>query len=232
MITIRRSGERGHVEQDWLDTRHTFSFGHYYDPGHMGFHALRVINEDVIAAGQGFGEHFHDDMEIITYVTEGELAHRDNTGGGGVVRRGDVQRMSAGRGIIHSEFNHSKEHPVRLLQIWIIPKTFSIDPSYEQKAFPDDAKRGALRLIASGDGRDGSLTMNQDADVYASMLAAGEAVLLDLAAGRHAWVQLVSGRLALNGLALEAGDGAATDGEPTLRIEAKSETEFLVFDLP
>jgi redox-sensitive bicupin YhaK (pirin superfamily) len=220
------------VEQDWLDTRHTFSFGHYHDPGHMGFHALRVINEDVIAPGQGFGKHFHDDMEIITYVTDGELAHKDNTGGGGIIRRGDVQRMSAGRGIIHSEFNHSKEHPVRLLQIWIVPKAFAIDPSYEQKNYPDAAKRAKLLLIASGDGRGGSLAMSQDADVYASILEKGEEVSLALAAGRHAWVQVVSGRVDLNGLALDAGDGAAIDDEEALRIAAKEGSEFLVFDLP
>lgn len=232
MIVIRRSAERGHVEQDWLDTRHTFSFGHYHDDEHMGFHALRVINEDVIAPGQGFGKHFHDDMEIITYVTEGELAHKDNTGGGGMIRRGDVQRMSAGRGIIHSEFNHSNERPVRLLQIWIVPKSFAADPSYEQKNFPDAAKRAKLLLIASGDGRDGSLAMNQDADVYASILEKDEAVAFETAAGRHAWIQVVSGRIELNGLALETGDGAAIDDERALRIEAKEGSEFLAFDLP
>ena len=231
MIVVRPSAARGHIDFGWLDTRHSFSFGNYYDERHMGFHALRVINEDVIAAGQGFGKHFHDDMEIITYVTDGELAHKDNTGGGGVIRRGDVQRMSAGRGIIHSEFNHS-DKPVKLLQIWIIPKTFGVDPSYEQKAFSDEAKKGALRLIASGDGRDGSLPMHQDADVYASILAPGQSVSLDLAEGRHAWLQMIRGSIDLNGTALAAGDGAGIDDERSLRIEAKDDAEFLLFDLP
>ena len=231
MITVRRSSERGHVEHGWLDTRHTFSFAHYYDPDFMGFHALRVINEDVIAGGQGFGEHFHDDMEILTYMTEGELEHKDDAGGGGVIRPGDVQYMSAGRGIIHSEFNHSKERPVRLLQIWILPKEFGAVPSYDQRTFNDASKRGRLRLIASGDGRDGSLRMHQDADVYASILAAGETVSLEVEAGRHAWVQVVRGDLEMNGAVLETGDGAAVDEETSLRFTAGRESEFLLFDL-
>ncbi|HTM68524.1 MAG TPA: pirin family protein [Candidatus Binatia bacterium] len=232
MIEVRRSSERGHVEHGWLDTRHTFSFGHYVDPEHMGFRVLRVINEDMIAPGEGFGKHFHDDMEIITYVTAGRLAHQDNAGGGGTLGRGDVQHMSAGRGVIHSEFNASKEEPVRLLQIWILPATSGIDPSYAQKTFNDAAKRGKLLLIVSGDGRDGSLMMRQDADLYAALLGDGETAGLPLRPGRHAWVQMVAGAASLNGVALSAGDGAAVSEEGMLRIEAKGDAEVLVFDLP
>lgn len=232
MIEIRRSNERGHVEYDWLDTRHTFSFGDYFDPLHMGFRDLRVINEDAIAPGKGFGKHFHDDMEIITYVTAGRLAHKDNAGGGGVLLRGDVQHMSAGRGIIHSEFNDSPDEPAKLLQIWILPKEAGIPPSYEQKRFDDEDKRGRLRLIASGDGRDGSLAMRQDADVHAALLPSGGEAELALRRGGHAWVQVVAGRLAVNGADLAAGDGAAVSDEPVLRFRASEDAELLVFDLP
>lgn len=232
MISVFPSSQRGHVEYDWLDTRHTFSFGNWYNPDRMGFHALRVINEDAIAPDTGFGKHFHDDMEILTYVYQGELTHQDNTGGGGVIRRGDVQRMSAGRGIIHSEFNKSPDAEAKLLQIWIIPKEFGVDPSYDQKAFPDDVKRDRLALLASGDGRDGSLRMHQDADVYASIIAAGKGCELALAQGRHAWVQVVRGHMEVNGTPIAAGDGAAIEGETVLRFAAIEETEFLAFDLP
>lgn len=232
MITVFPSAERGHVEYDWLDTRHTFSFGNWYRPDRMGFHALRVINEDVIAPDSGFGKHFHDDMEILTYVYEGALTHQDNTGGGGVIRRGDVQRMSAGRGIIHSEFNKSPDAEAKLLQIWIIPNEFGVEPSYDQKTFSDDVKRGRLALLASGDGRDGSLRMHQDASVYASIVPAGGGCELALASGRHAWVQVVRGHMEANGVPVTAGDGAAVDGEAALRFSAIEETEFLVFDLP
>lgn len=232
MIKILRSSERGHVDYGWLDTRHSFSFGDYYEPERAGFHALRVINEDVIAPGQGFGKHFHDDMEIVTYVTEGELTHKDNAGGGGVLRPGDVQHMSAGRGIIHSEFNASRNAAAKLLQIWIIPAEFGLPPSYEQGTFPEASKRGALRLIASGDGRDGSLRMAQDASVYASILAPGNDAALVLGSGRHAWIQIVRGAMEVNGEALFKGDGAAFDGEEMLRFVPREETEFLAFDLP
>lgn len=232
MIEILRSADRGHVDYGWLDTRHSFSFGDWYAPERMGFHALRVLNEDVIAPGQGFGKHFHDDMEIVTYVYEGELTHKDNAGGGGVLRPGDVQHMSAGRGIIHSEFNASRNGPARLLQIWIIPSEFGIPPSYEQKTFPATEKRGALRLIASGDGRDGSLRMAQDASAYASILEPGRDASLTLGEGRHAWVQVVRGAMDVNGVGLGKGDGAAVDGEAMLRFSPTEETEFLAFDLP
>lgn len=232
MISVFPSSQRGHVEHGWLDTRHTFSFGNWYNPDRMGFHALRVINEDVIAPDSGFGKHFHDDMEILTYVYAGELTHQDNAGGGGVIRRGDVQHMSAGRGIIHSEFNKSPDAETRLLQIWIIPKEFGIDPSYDQKAFPDDVKRDRLALLASGDGRDGSLRFHQDADVYASILSAGGGIELSLARGRHAWVQVVRGHMEVNGTPVAAGDGATVEEEAVLRFSAIEETEFLAFDLP
>jgi redox-sensitive bicupin YhaK (pirin superfamily) len=232
MISVFPSVSRGHVDFGWLDTRHTFSFGNWYNPDRMGFHALRVINEDLIEADNGFGKHFHDDMEILTYVYEGELTHQDNTGGGGVIRRGDVQRMSAGRGIIHSEFNKSKSAECKLLQIWIIPNEFGIVPEYDQTQFSDEAKRGALCLIASGDGRDGSLRMHQDANVYASILPADGGVELPLAPGRHVWVQVVRGHLEINETPLLAGDGAEIEGESVLDFVASEESEFLVFDLP
>ncbi len=232
MIEVFASAQRGHVDYGWLDTRHSFSFGDWYAPERMGFHALRVINEDAIMPGQGFGKHFHDDMEILTYVYEGELTHKDNAGGGGVLRPGDVQRMSAGRGIIHSEFNASRHATARLLQIWIIPAEFGIAPSYGQKAFPDAEKRGKLRLIASADGRDGSLRIVQDASVYASILPSGEEAALPLAAGRHAWVQVIRGAIGVNRARLGQGDGAAIDEEASLRFSAEEEAEFLVFDLP
>lgn len=232
MIRPFPSSQRGHVEHGWLDTRHTFSFGNWHNPDRMGFHALRVINEDVIAPDSGFGKHFHDDMEILTYVYEGELTHQDNTGGGGVIRRDDVQRMSAGRGIIHSEFNRSPDAEAKLLQIWIIPKEFGVEPSYDQKTFPDAAKRDRLALIASGDGRDGSLRMHQDADVYASLISAGKGCELAFAHGRHAWVQVVRGHVEVNGTPLTAGDGAEVEDESSLRIGAIEESEVLIFDLP
>jgi len=232
MISIFPSSSRGHVDFGWLDTRHTFSFGHWHNPDRMGFHALRVINEDRVLPDNGFGKHFHDDMEILTYVYEGELTHQDNTGGGGVIRRGDVQRMSAGRGIIHSEFNKSKTEDCKLLQIWIIPNEIGIVPEYDQKQFSDEAKRGVLRLIASGDGRDGSLRMHQDASVYASILPAEGGVELPLAPDRHVWVQVVRGHLEINETPLMAGDGAEIEAERALDFVAKEESEFLVFDLP
>ncbi len=233
MITVRKAGDRGHFDHGWLDTRHTFSFADYHDPAHMGFRALRVINEDRVRPGEGFGTHGHRDMEILSYVLSGALAHQDSTGGGGVLRPGEVQRMSAGTGVMHSEFNGSKEEPVHFLQIWIVPDRAGHRPSYEQKAYPEAERRGRLRLVASPDGAEGSTTLHQDARVYATVLAPGERAEHALAAGRHAWVQVARGELALNGTALRAGDGAAVSDERALALVAagKETAEVLVFDL-
>jgi quercetin 2,3-dioxygenase len=233
MISIRPAQERGTANLGWLDSRHTFSFGHYYDPKHMGFGPLRVINEDRVRPGAGFDTHGHRDMEIISYVLDGALEHKDSIGTGSVIRPGDVQRMSAGSGIRHSEFNHSKSDPVHFLQIWLLPEREGISPSYEQKNFADSEKRGRLRLVASHDGRDGSVVIHQDADLYASLLNAGEQVTHALRAGRGAWLQVVRGAVNVNGQALRAGDGAAVSGEPALIVAATSnDTEILLFDLP
>jgi len=231
MVTIRPSQERGHLDHGWLDTYHTFSFNTYYDEAHMGFRDLRVINEDRVEEGQGFGTHPHRDMEIVTYVIEGALEHKDSMGNGSVIRRGDVQHLSAGRGVMHSEFNPSKVEPVHLLQIWILPEEKGITPTYEQKTFDDDAKRGQLRLVVSPDGTDGSVKIRQDARMYASILPAGETLEHRLDGGRYAWVQLITGALDLNGTRLAAGDGAAISEETKLTLEATEEAEFLVFDL-
>ncbi|HXX32725.1 MAG TPA: pirin family protein [Myxococcaceae bacterium] len=231
MITIRRAEDRGHANHGWLDTRHTFSFADYDDPDQMGFRALRVINEDRVQPGQGFGTHAHRDMEILSYVLEGALAHKDSIGTGSTIRPGDVQRMSAGTGVAHSEFNASKTEPVHFLQIWIHPERPGIRPGYEQKTFPEAEKRGRLRLVASRDGRDGSLTIHQDAAVYAGLLDAGERAELPLGKGRHAWVQAARGEVELDGQRLTAGDGAAVSGESALRLEGVRQGEVLVFDL-
>jgi redox-sensitive bicupin YhaK (pirin superfamily) len=233
MITIRRSDERGHLDHGWLDTRHTFSFASYFDPAHMGFRALRVINEDVVQGGQGFDTHGHRDMEILTYVLSGALAHRDSTGGGGELRNGEVQRMTAGTGIRHSEFNASATEPVHLLQIWLLPDQPGHRPSYEQKEYPAEERRGRLRLVASPDGRDGSTTLHQDARVLATLLADGQAVEHPLAPGRHAWVQVARGAVELNGASLSAGDGAAVSDERLLKLTGRGpgEAELIVFDL-
>jgi hypothetical protein len=231
MITIRRSTERGHADHGWLDTRHTFSFADYYDPEHMGFRALRVINEDRVKPSMGFGTHPHRDMEIISYVIEGALEHRDSMGNGTVIRPGEVQRMSAGTGITHSEFNHSADEPVHFLQIWLLPNAKGITPSYEQTYFPDEEKRGRLRLVASPDGRNGSVTIHQDAFLYDARLDSGEEVAHPLTQGRHAWVQVVKGSVDLNGHTLHESDGAAVSAEDEVRISAKTGTEVLVFDL-
>ena len=233
MITLRPSGERGHANHGWLDTYYTFSFSDFYDPKHMGFRDLRVINEDRVSANKGFGMHSHRDMEILTYIIEGELSHRDSMGRGATIRTNDVQRMSAGTGVMHSEVNQSKE-PVHLLQIWLLPEAEGLKPSYEDRTFPAEAKRNQLRLIASHDGREGSTTINQDASVYASVLDSGESLELGLERGRHAWVQLVRGELDVNGTKLTKGDGAAISGEAKLRFKSNSgngPAEFLVFDL-
>ncbi|MGH9945047.1 MAG: pirin family protein [Pyrinomonadaceae bacterium] len=231
MISIRRAGERGHVNLGWLDTHHTFSFGDYYDPRFMGFRALRVINEDWVQPGRGFPTHPHRDMEIITYVLAGALEHRDSMGTGSVIRPGEVQRMSAGSGVTHSEYNGSKDEPVHLLQIWLVPNERGIRPSYEQKAYGVEEKRGRLRLVASPDGGDGSVTIQQDARLYAGVLAAGEEVSHTLGAGRHAWVQVARGAVEVNGQALEQSDGAAISDETEIKITGAGSAEVLLFDL-
>lgn len=229
MLTLRRSDERGHANHGWLDTHHTFSFANYYDLHHMGFRSLRVINDDRIAPGAGFGAHSHRDMEIITYVLEGSLEHKDSLGTGAVITPGEAQRMSAGTGITHSEFNHSQTEPVHLLQIWIVPDQQGLEPSYEQRNFPLAEKQGKLRLIAASDGREGAVTIHQDVDLYTAVLAAGDRVFHDLKRDRYAWLQ-VEGTATLNGQVLQTGDGVAITGEP-LEITTDSEAEILLFDL-
>ena len=231
MITVRRAEERGHADHGWLDSRHTFSFADYYDERHMGFRALRVITEDRVQPGQGFGTHSHRDMEIVSYVLEGALEHKDSLGTGSVIRPHDVQRMSAGRGVSHSEFNASRDEIVHFLQIWILPRGRDLDPSYEQRLFPPEEKHDRLRLLASEDGRDGSVTIHQDAELYGTVLDAGVAVRHALRPGRHAWVQVARGDVEVNGETLEAGDGAALSGEAAVEITARSAAEVLVFDL-
>jgi len=231
MIVKRPAAERGHFDHGWLDTSHTFSFADYHDPEHMGFRALRVINEDRVAAGQGFGAHSHRDMEIITYVLDGALAHADSIGNRSTIVPGDVQRMSAGTGITHSEFNARQDEPVHFLQIWLLPDRRGLAPGYEQKAIPESEERGALRLLASRDGRDGTVTIHQDVDLYGTRLEPGERVKHALADGRHAWLQMVRGRIELNGTPLAAGDGAAVSGESALEMVAQESAHLLLFDL-
>lgn len=231
MINIRPSDQRGGGDYGWLNTRHSFSFDQYYDPRFMGFRSLRVINEDVVAPAGGFPTHPHRDMEIITYVLEGALEHKDSLGTGSIIRPGDGQRMSAGRGIRHSEMNPSQTEPVHLLQIWITPDRSGYEPSYEQKAFSDDQKRGRLRLIAGPDGNDGSVTIHQDARLYVSLLGPGQEVAHELAKGRYAWLQVAKGAVELNGTMLNQGDGAAVEDEPKLRIKGIENAEVLLFDL-
>jgi quercetin 2,3-dioxygenase len=232
MITLRPSAERGRGNYGWLDTRYSFSFANYFDRKHMGFRDLRVINEDWIAAGQGFGSHPHQDMEIITYIVQGDLSHRDSTGREATIKPNDVQRMSAGTGVVHSEYNNS-EAPVHLLQIWIMPEAKGLPPSYEDRTFPREEKLNQLRLVASHDGRQDSTRINQDASVYASLLDAGKSLDYELAPGRHGWLQLVSGELEVNGTKLAKGDGAAVSDETRLRISnsGADQAEFLFFDL-
>ncbi len=231
MMTLRPAAERGHANHGWLDTHHTFSFADYADPNHMGFRALRVINEDRVAPGRGFGTHPHRDMEIISYVLEGGLAHQDSMGNGSVIKPGDVQRMSAGTGVLHSEANASKEDPVHFLQIWLVPGQRGLTPSYEQKAFDLRAQDGRLRLVASPDGRDGSVRINTDAALYAGRFEQGARGELSLAPGRHAWVHVARGSVRVNGQALGAGDGAALSDEAVLRVEGVEAGEVLLFDL-
>jgi quercetin 2,3-dioxygenase len=231
-IVVRPAEARGKADFGWLDSRHTFSFGDYYDPQQMGFGVLRVINEDRVQPGGGFDTHGHRDMEIISYVLEGALEHRDNIGTGSVIRPGDVQRMSAGTGIRHSEFNHSQSEPVHFLQIWLLPKEQGLSPSYEQKTFVESEKRGRLRLVASSDGRDGSVIIHQDAEIYASILNEDEQVEHALPAGRG-WLQVVRGAVEVNGHSLRAGDGTAVNDEPVLTVIGESDdAEILLFDLP
>ena len=233
MINVRHAAERGIANFGWLDSRHTFSFGEYHDPKHMGFGPLRVINEDRVSPGQGFGTHGHKDMEIISYVLVGALEHKDSIGTGSVIRPGDVQVMSAGTGIRHSEFNHSKTEPVHFLQIWIVPAREGIAPRYEQKTFSDGDKRGKLRLVGSSDGSDGSVVVHQDVKIYAALLKTGEQVTHALPPGRKGWLQIIRGAVTVNAQALAEGDGAAIIGEPALDMTAKVDgTELLVFDLP
>lgn len=231
MLSIRHAEERGLADLGWLDSRHTFSFGDYYDPAQMGFGPLRVINEDRVQPGQGFPTHGHSDMEIISYVLAGALEHRDSLGHGSVIRPGDVQRMSAGTGVRHSEFNPSEDEPVHFLQIWILPEAKGLPPGYEQKRFTDEDKRGRLALIGSRDGRGGSVTIHRDVDLYAVLLEEGDSVSHELAAGRKAWVQVARGSAALNGRQLYPGDGAAAEGPVTLTVTGTSETEVLLFDM-
>lgn len=231
MIVRRPSEERGLADHGWLKSRHTFSFADYYDPAHMGFRGLRVINEDRVEAGKGFGTHPHRDMEIISYVLEGELGHKDSMGTGSVIRPGDVQRMSAGTGVLHSEMNPSPTNAVHFFQIWLLPSERGIAPGYEQKRFEDAEKRGRLRLVAARDARDGAIAVHADADLYAGLFAPGEGARLELKPGRHAWIQVASGEITVNGQTLLEGDGAAVTDEPALDITASKNAELLVFDL-
>jgi redox-sensitive bicupin YhaK (pirin superfamily) len=231
MINIRPSEERGGGDHGWLNTRHTFSFNTYHDPKFMGFRSLRVINEDYVAPGQGFPAHPHRDMEIITYVLDGALEHKDSLGTGSVIRPGDGQRMSAGSGIRHSEANPSKTEAAHFLQIWILPDRQGVKPSYQQKAFPIEEKRGKLRLIASPTGVDGSVTIHQDAKLYVTLLTPGETVIHQMEPDRHAWIQIAKGSIELNGKVLKQGDGAAISNEKQLTLKGTEDAEVLLFDL-
>ena len=231
MITVRKSSDRGHADHGWLLTYHSFSFADYYDPQEMGWGKLRVINEDRVQPGKGFGTHGHKDMEIISYVLEGQLQHKDSMGNGTIIRPGDVQRMSAGTGVQHSEFNPSPSALVHFLQIWIEPERPGLKPGYEQKFFTPEDKRGRLRLVASRDGREGSVTVHQDADVYAGLLSSGEQVLHQIAAGRIAYLHLVKGAVRVNGTQLMTGDGAKIESEQDLVIAANEDSELLLFDM-
>jgi len=232
MITLRRSQERGYADHGWLKSFHSFSFADYHDPAQMGFGPLRVINEDRVAPGTGFGTHGHRDMEIISYVLDGELAHRDSMGNGSVIRPGDVQRMSAGSGVRHSEFNHAQDRTTHFLQIWIEPNVTGIAPSYEEKRFSDADKQGRLRLVASPDGADGSVRIHQDARMYVSRLAPGQSLSAELAAGRLGYLHLVRGAVTVNGERLAGGDAAKVRDESRLAIGAEGDSELLLFDLP
>ena len=231
MITLRQSSDRGHANHGWLDSYHTFSFANYYDPNHMGFRALRVINEDWVQSGKGFGTHRHRDMEIITYVLDGVLEHKDSLGNGAVITPGEVQRMSAGTGIMHSEFNPSQTEAVHLLQIWILPDRQGLQPSYEQRAFGLEERQGKLRLIAARDGREGAVTIHQDVDLYSAVLQKGDRVSYQLQPNRYGWLQVAKGEVSLNGNALKAGDGVALSEAESLKIGTNTGAEILLFDL-
>jgi redox-sensitive bicupin YhaK (pirin superfamily) len=232
MLKVIRANQRGHADHGWLNTYHTFSFANYYNPEMMGFRSLRVINEDRVTEGQGFGTHGHEDMEILSYVVEGAIAHKDSTGGEEILRPHEWQRMTAGNGIRHSEYNPSKTDKLHFYQIWILPEKDDLEPGYEQKMFAPEEKSGKLKLVASRDSREGSLKINQDVSVYNSILKAGEVVSYDLAEKRYGWIQVVKGALEINGEKLSASDGAAITEEKLLKIKAlESETEFLLFDL-
>jgi redox-sensitive bicupin YhaK (pirin superfamily) len=231
MLALRRAQERGHANHGWLNSYHTFSFGNYYDPEHMGFSKLRVINDDTVVPKGGFGTHGHRDMEIISYVLTGALKHQDSMGNGSVIRPGEVQRMSAGTGVTHSEFNASDSEPVHFLQIWVLPEQEGMTPSYEQKAFAEEEKRGRLRLVGSRNGREGSVTIHQDVDLYATLLGDGDSVSHSLAEGRKGWVQVAQGSVVLNDELLNAGDGVAVEGPATITLSGTSEAEVLLFDM-
>jgi redox-sensitive bicupin YhaK (pirin superfamily) len=231
MIRVRKADQRGHFNHGWLDTYHTFSFADYHDPAQMGFRALRVINDDRVAPGQGFGMHGHRDMEIVTYVLEGSLQHRDSMGNGSIIRASELQRMTAGTGVRHSEFNPSDSEPVHLYQIWLLPERRNLTPGYEERRFDPSEKQNRLRLVASRAARDGSMTIHQDADLYLASLEPGRQVSHAFRPGRHGWLQVLRGRVTANGASLEAGDGAALSDEAALEIAADSEAEVLLFDL-
>jgi len=231
MLTIRHNEHRGVANFGWLDSRHTFSFGHYHDPNFMGFGPLRVINEDRVQPSQGFDTHGHKDMEIISYVLEGALVHKDSMGNGSVIRPGDVQRMSAGTGVRHSEFNHSDSEIVHFLQIWVLPEQNNLEPTYEQTSFSDDDKRGRLRIVGSPDGRDGSVTINQDVNLFTALLTDGESVSHELGDGRKGWVQVARGTVKLNDEQLYPGDGVAIQGPQHIALTGTSDAEILLFDM-
>lgn len=231
MIQLRKATERGHFDHGWLDTHHTFSFGDYYDPNHMGFRSLRVINDDRVQAGQGFGMHGHRDMEIVTYVLEGTLQHKDSIGNGSIIKAGQLQRISAGSGVRHSEFNPSNAEWVHLYQIWLLPERQGLKPSYEELALSEDQKRGQFRLVASPNGADGSMTIHQDARLYLATLAPGQEVSRQIGIGRAAWLQVLRGSVNSLGNNLAAGDGLAITGENTVAVQAATSSEVLLFDL-
>jgi len=232
MLKIRRTAERGHFDHGWLETYHTFSFGQYVDREFMIYRVLRVLNEDLVQPGQGFSTHPHRDMEIITIILSGALEHKDSLGNGSIIQPGEVQCMSAGTGILHSEFNPSQEDIVHLLQIWIVPEQTGLTPSYEQKSYDVEAKRGRFCLVASPDSSDGAVRIHQDASLYLSLISPGESITFELAENRHAWIQVARGALTINGTPLKAGDGAAISGKPFLNLTGQEEAELLLFDLP
>jgi redox-sensitive bicupin YhaK (pirin superfamily) len=232
MITLRKSADRGHARHGWLESDHTFSFANYYDPRFRGYRALLVINQDRVAPGRGFGLHPHDNMEVISYVLDGAIEHKDTMGTASVLRPGEVQVISAGTGMAHSEYNPSQTEPLHFLQVWIVPNVENAPPTYDQKAFPLEERRNALRLVCSPDGRDGSIVIRQDASVYASVLEPDHEVKHEYAAGRYGWIHVARGAVEMNGQVLEDGDGAAIDGEPLLTLRGRRDAELLLFDLP